>query len=440
MLLISGFSLIFKELRPWIWLAADVCALIAHLVLEGGHWQMIPAYAALGVFSATVMIAARSWQPLGLAAILLLAAASCAFSALLPMFRLPSPTGSNLVGTRIIQIRTGGANGRDVVLQLWYPAAPSRQPFAPYRRRQETTFQSSYQAVLPTNSRMDAPVANGRFPVLLFSPAWGGRRTQNTYLIEDLASHGFLVAGIDHPGNSGPTLYEDGHVSEPASGDAMDFAVLSLEQLYQEGANEAKRQAADAIGVLNALATMNQDAMTPFHQRLDLTRVGALGHSFGATAGAEAAIEDGRIKAVLDLDGSIFGRMQHEGLEKPFMMIAEDAAVFPPGATKSAVDRINEALSKSDEAAIGVYGGYMVFLHGSSHTSFTDRNLFSHFRRLSGAGKIPTDREYEIIRAYALAFFDKTLRGADPALLREVPGPYSEATLQLIPGAGARSH
>jgi hypothetical protein len=80
------------------------------------------------------------------------------------------------------------------------------------------------------------------------------------------------------------------------------------------------------------------------------------------------------------------------------------------------------------------FGAYRVFLHGSTHESFTDHSLRSPLASLSGAGKIPKYREYEILRAYTLAFFDKTLRGGDPALLKEIPGPYPEATLEVIRG------
>jgi dienelactone hydrolase len=436
LLVVSACSLAFRGLRPWILLAADVCILVAHLVLEGGHWQMIPAYLAVVAFAGTLILKAS--QPVGVTAIMLLCAASCGLSALLPMFRLPAPTGPYPLGTRILQIRTDGANGREVVVQLWYPAAPSHQPFASYRRHEETTHQSSYQAVLPTNSRLNAPVAGGRFAVLLFSPAWGGRRTQNTYLVEDLASHGFVVAAIDHPGNSGPTLYEDGHVDQPATGDAMDFAMLSLEQINGHGASEVERQATDEIGALNALARMNQNPGDPLYQRLDLNRVGALGHSLGGAVAAEAALKDERIKAALDLDGSLFGEVQREGLPKPFMFITEDSPVYAAPPKPSAADLLNDALNASDLEAIRKFGAYRIFLHGSTHESFTDHSLFSPLAGLSGVGTIPKNREYEIVRAYALAFFDKTLRGADPQLLRNLSGPYPEATLEVIPAAVAR--
>ena len=429
-LVVSACSLVWRRLLPYLCLLIDLCLLVLHLLLEGGHWQMIPVYTGLLVFAAALALQKRGWRITASVAVALLCAASAGLSVLLPMFRLPAPTGSYPVGTRVMDVSAGG---RDVVVQVWYPAAVSRQPFAAYRRREETTQQSSYQDVLSTHSRLDAPVAHGSFPVLLFSPAWGGRRTQNTYLVEDLASHGYVVASMDHPGNSGPAAHRDGQVDQPATGDAVDFGKLTLDQINTNAAIEVERETADELGVLDALAGMNQDRASPFYQRLDLTRVGALGHSMGGAVGAEAAIEDGRVKAVLDMDGSLFSRMQREGLPKPFMIIEQDLPVYADPAKRSAPDLINDALNASDLEAMKKFGAYRIFLHGSTHESFTDHSLFSPVARLSGAGRIPKYREYEILRGYTLAFFDKALRGEDPALLKKVPGPYPEATMVLIP-------
>jgi hypothetical protein len=154
--------------------------------------------------------------------------------------------------------------------------------------------------------------------------------------------------------------------------------------------------------------------------------------------GAEAAIEDRRIKAALDLDGSLFGRMQREGLSKPFMFIEQDLPVYADPAKRSAPDLINDALNTSDLDAMRKFGAYRIFLHGSTHESFTDHSLFSPLARLSGVGRIPADREDAIVRAYTLAFFDKALKGANPKLLNEVPGPYPEATMELIPAEQMR--
>lgn len=441
-LMLSACSLVSQRLlHPVVWLAVDVCLLLAHLIFEGAHWQMIPGYAAAVLFAAVVVLRAvlhvQGGRIFTAIAMLLLCVGACCLSAILPMFRLPAPTGPYPVGTRVVFL-AGGGKGRDLMIQVWYPAEPSRRPYAPYRRRRETTLQSSYQSVLATNSRLEAPVASGSFPVLLFSPAWNGRRTQNTYLTEELASHGYVVAGIDHPGNSGPTLFPDGHVDQPVSAEDMDFS-RSITEVRATGDRELERQVADTLQVLDQLERMNGDAGSPFYQRLDTKHAGALGHSFGGAVAAEAALRDSRILAALDLDGSLFGHVQSEGLPKPFMFVEEDLPGYEDPSKRTAEDRINDALNDGDLAMMEKFGGYRIFLHGSSHVSFTDHNLFSPLISLSGAGAIPKQKEFSIIRKYSLAFFDEALRGGDPALLKEVPGPYPEATLEVIrPKQGGR--
>ncbi len=62
----------------------------------------------------------------------------------------------------------------------------------------------------------------GRFPVVLFSPGSGGARTQNTAWAEELASHGYLVAALDHPYDSAAVVLTDGrtiHTKTASTGD-----------------------------------------------------------------------------------------------------------------------------------------------------------------------------------------------------------------------------
>lgn len=423
----------------------DIAILSAHALFEGPHWQMLPAYLAVILFTAIVAAPSVLFRRIAAAGMLLLAVATCAASAVMPMFRLPKPTGPYLIGTRILHLvdsqRLESVSGspqkaRELMVQVWYPAAPSHQPYAPYRLRSETTLLSSYQSVLATHSRWNAPVvsAGAGFPVILFNPAWTGRRTQNIFLVEDLASHGYVVVGIDHTGNSSPIAFPDGHVETTVYVPQMDFATNSLEEIEAEGERESNRQTADDIFVLNQLEKMNADPASPFYRRLDTEHVGALGHSFGGSVAAQASLDDSRIRSALDLDGSLWGEVQRKGLPKPFMMITEDGATYPPELLKQSNElRIDDALDKSDAAMIRMYGGYRVVLHGSTHTSFTDHNLLSPFKSLSGVGTIPAGREYAIIRDYALAFFDKTLRGQDPPLLHQTGSPIPEAFVEIIP-------
>jgi dienelactone hydrolase len=426
-----------------VFLGLGVLILSLHLILEGAHWQMAPAYLGLLVFTGLVLIRRPSRTILlaGAWSVLVLTLLAACLSAILPMFRLPKPTGPYPIGTRVLYLvdpnrmetqDPSSGRKRELMIQLWYPAVTSRNPLAPYRRRAETTWLSSYQSVLWTHSRWEVPVAQGQqaFPVLLFNPSWQGRRTQNTFLVEDLASHGFVVVGIDHTYNSEPIAFPDGRVVHYAPVEQMDFDRFSWEQINAAAEKELDRQTADDIFVLDQLQAMNEDPASPLYQRLDADKTGALGHSIGGAVAAQAALLDPRIRSALDLDGSLFGEVAREGLRKPFMFISEDPHDYPLPQTLSPSDKINVALDERDAAMVKKSETYRIFLRGSTHLSFTDKVLFSPIHSASGRGKLPPRRECFILRAYALAFFDSTLKGNNKQLLDLEKGPFPEASLQ----------
>ena len=75
----------------------------------------------------------------------------------------------------------------------------------------------------------------------------------------------------------------------------------------------------------------------------------------------------------------------------------------------------------------------MLTFKGAEHDDFTDQGLVSPLRRFSNSGSIPARKMETAVRAYVVAFFDRTLRGADPAILHSGPTPFSEASLAVFP-------
>jgi hypothetical protein len=80
------------------------------------------------------------------------------------------------------------------------------------------------------------------------------------------------------------------------------------------------------------------------------------------------------------------------------------------------------------------HGGYYAVLDGANHSSFTDKPLFSPLQRLGGDDRAAVLRRFAIIRAYALAFFNETLRAQPAPLLHQEPSPYPEVALKHYPG------
>src|SRR5262245_2070971 len=131
---------------------------------------------------------------------------------------LPAPTGPYRVGTTSLHLiddsRTDPLaptpRARELMVRLWYPAAQSDQPAAEYLMPGVASVSVDFLravtgADLPTDllsfathSLQDAPAMPGvRRPVVLFSPGLGFSAGLNTALHEELASRGYVVAGIE---------------------------------------------------------------------------------------------------------------------------------------------------------------------------------------------------------------------------------------------------
>lgn len=124
-------------------------------------------------------------------------------------------------------------------------------------------------------------------------------RTQNTAWAEELASHGYLVAALDHPYDSAAVVLTDGRTirSRTAStGDRDKDTALS--------AGWTAVRAADLRFVLTQLDRLGRGEIAdPLTGRLDTGRVAVAGHSMGGAAALQAARRDRRFDAVMDLDG-----------------------------------------------------------------------------------------------------------------------------------------
>jgi predicted dienelactone hydrolase len=99
--------------------------------------------------------------------------------------------GEFRVGVRTVSAMNGA---RKLTLEVWYPARLEAA-------QERTTYRSTVGATpynAPGQAGRDAPALEGKFPLLVFSHGQPGSRLQTWYLLEHLASLGFVVAGIDH--------------------------------------------------------------------------------------------------------------------------------------------------------------------------------------------------------------------------------------------------
>lgn len=448
-----GFAAICLLSCRWVragrWLTVGALAVaVTHLVLEGWHWQMIPAYAAVTILG----LAALRRNGRGLVPILAgwsavpLVAASVLFCWMLPIFHLPKPTGPYAVGTRILYLKDASrtedaaadGSARELMVQLWYPAQPSRNPLARYREPKETQPSSLYQSLIMTNSRLNAPVSGdgAPFPVILFNHGWHGRRTNDTFLTEELASHGYVVASIDHTYNASLVAFPDGRVVRTTAASDVDFPDISTEERVKAAwSRELAKQTADQEFVLDKLAAMNREAGGDWFGRLNTDTAGAIGHSFGGAAATEFCAKDSRVRGSVNMDGWFFEAIQVRGANQPLLYL--DTATADPASIPHSPKSVAAALDVSDFAdlktSLSKFGGYRVSMNGAAHQDFTDQPLVSPLRLVSHRGALQTDELEKATRAYVLAFFDRTIRGKDSALLHAGSTPYAGVTLEVWP-------
>src|SRR5579864_6499922 len=257
---------------------------------------------------------------------------------------LPPPTGPFAVGRtsfdwtdegRVDPLNPSGITKRELEVWAWYPAdAPGGAPAAPYVPQPWASvldqghgvgtvlFQSNES--VRAHAAPDAPVsaAQTRYPILVLLPGFGSTPAAYTTLAEDLASHGYVVAGVA-PTDSVPVVFSDGRMApRTALGSLPDTADAPTMQRLT--AHVIAAWSGDARFTLDQLTLVTAGASGPLAGRLDLDHVGILGHSFGGATAAEVCRQDTRCKAGADLDGTLFGPVAQEGLKQPFLFLNHD--------------------------------------------------------------------------------------------------------------------
>ena len=395
-----------REKCRGLFLTASVLTLIDQILTAGPHWQALPAVAALAI---ACVFFGRGFSKLSATLAVLsagLAMTALALMWILPIFSLPTPTGSETVGTRTLHLHDARA-GRELVVQIWYPAADSTgRSLARYSRWKEAKPLFLYWAGVRTNSFQDAAVAPGAHPLLLFDPMWGGRRTQDTFLAEDLASHGYLVASVDHPENASLVETTTGNVIKSTMAGALSNVNTAPSASIREiWAKEVAVWVRDDETVLDQLL-VSKDL------HLDPSRIGAFGHSFGGAASMALLGKDPRVRCALNMDGWTFDALQTR-TNQPIMFLYAGPAdsrtaisiATEPG-TEGELDRYDAA---AVQASLQRFGGIRATLAGTQHLDFTDQTLLSPLQRLTFTGPAKGERVRTIVRALVLNFFDREL-------------------------------
>jgi predicted dienelactone hydrolase len=466
----------------WLWTAGTSLTLFyIHGVFEGFRYQMVFSY----MFILFVMFALaravckpKTRTPkvlkvivIGLAFVFLGVTSFLSYA--LPVFTLPEPTGDYAVGVqyfrmidknRLDPFLDQSTKRRELMVKVYYPAQEdASKPFLPYFHSPELIksfaefygmpgFMFDHFNLVKTNSKENLQISDEqqRYPVILFSHGAGTSMEVQTSQSENLASHGYIVVAIDHTYVSSATVFPDRIVSHKEA--TTDFNIVEPAEIITQIMSD------DATFVMEELVKMNDGKIDSiFEGRLDLGKIGALGHSVGGAAAYNLAINDRRVKAAVDLDGVVYITPKEEPTDTaPFLMLASDIGHVQTIENRTPLmkrfedmddieQKITVEIHGSEEAYTKAYNkaqqnvaglsevlrtsGTLFTIEGSDHMKFTDIGLFIGFpqlRELIGIGGTADPlRCLEITNSVTVAFFDQHLKGetGDPleSLLEKYP-------------------
>jgi dienelactone hydrolase len=336
---------------------------------------------------------------------------------------VPAPTGPNRVGTlsmRIVDSKRidpylGAGTKRELLVRFWYPiliGVPCRP--AEYASPQVWAYFSELVSIpLPeirTNSCWNAPIAKGVHAIIVLTHSYTGTLTDYTFIAEELASRGYVVASIAHTYETTAVEFPDGRLAKSMVGSYLAPESLSFDEVSLSLARSVRLE--DLKFILDEFARLNSKIDSPFAGQLDLSRVGLVGHSLGGEAAIFSVEHDARFKAGVILDG-VVTNASALGTDKAVLILAAGREQWSD----------NECMLWSHLQGFR----FAANLLGADHMTPSDAVwLAAHTPELAlQTGRMGPERTVAVIRNYIAAFFDANLRGQPMNSLLTGPSPDS---------------
>ena len=262
---------------------------------------------------------------------------------------------------------------------------------------------------------MTAPL--DEFPIVLFSPGLGNSRLLYSAIAQSIASSGNIVISIDHPYDANVVEYPDGTLVLAAN--------ISSDAQIKLDVNTRVKDASFILDQLSLTPTVRL-LFPSANGHLKTHNVTMYGHSVGGAAAAAAMLEDSRIIGGANLDGSFFGPVIEQGLNRPFLIFGHEGK--------------NQSTDPSWKAIWPRLRGWKLelMLHGAQHATFSDLPLLVKVLGLDKVlppeaatllGMLDGVRALDVVSAYLVAFFDFVRSGIPAHLLQGPAKEYPEISL-----------
>jgi len=349
---------------------------------------------------------------------------------------LPTPTGTFAVGRAVYDwaenetldtLAPVPGTKRELLVWIWYPSAAGQSAamddYVPAQMRAAAAPGGGLLRLLTrdlskvhAHSIRDADVSPQQrsYPVVIIRAGASAEVWNYSTLAEDLASHGYVVVGFDAPYRTYSVVFPDGRVMRRTPENNPELCEDQEQAQQARCVNKVLTAwTADIAFVLDQLERLNvSDPTGKFPGRLDMTRVGVFGHSFGGAQAAQFCSLDSRCKAGIDVDGSLHGSVIQAGIHKPFMFLLSGQGDF----SSDAEIRQIQADIQSVYDRLPADGRLRISIRGANHFLFSDdvALLKSHIvlRTLRALGVVGIDGRRQLaVTVYCVhSFFDAYLK------------------------------
>jgi len=434
---------------------------VVQLLVEGYRWQLLLVYIMTALFILIVLFRhSKKMANLKIGKLLkyclsslivILLVVSSGLSVYLPVFNLPKLDGPEKVGTQTFHftdqnrdevLTEDQSDKRELMVQVWYPTENSnnnkreslfpkdKEMFKKYIQTYSNSlnlpdFVFNYWKYSKTNSYENVEIlpSTSPYPVVLLSHGMGTSRVLHASQAENLATHGFIVVTIDHTYSTFATIFPDGRVTD------YKTKMTTVEDRREIGGIWTQ----DVEFVINQIEKLNSGAIeSQFKGKMDLNNIGVMGHSFGGATAFNTTYLDHRIKAGVNMDGSLFEVENRDDINKPFMFIRSGSFkdwLVDFKKDKNPDNEITKQLSDELHIMKNVInqGGSVIYIEGTQHFNFTDLQFYSELIKLTGiTGDINGKRGSSIVNQYVLDFFNKQLKGTGGNLIQGPNDMYPE--------------
>ena len=262
--------------------------------------------------------------------------------------------------------------------------------------------------------------ATANKPLIVFSHGFGSVRTDLRYLAEHLASHGYVVAALEHPGSN-----------ETSS------KVVSKGKNRLVKPQEFLDRPRDISFILDELAQLNQTANNPLQGKLATNNVMVVGYSFGG--GTALALAGGELQ-IENLKQRCQQKLGKTNLSETLQCVAQ---VLPEKTYQLRDARIKQAIALNPTTSLmfGETGLTKVQIPTLILSSSADKITPALTEQVMGFAKIPSPKWLVgVVGGSHLSVIDPTItpyqegKPGKPILNKEVTGEQAKDVRKFLKG------